>query len=94
MEGQCFIKLKTADKEKLKALPPVEHDDVDPDGAVATIVEDSDDETPAPKSVFTAAVAATPVVETPKVVASTTTAVTSAVEEPVKKKIVRKKTDA
>jgi hypothetical protein len=94
MEGQCFIKLKTADKEKLKALPPVEHDDVDPDGAVATIVEDSDDETPAPKSVFTAAVAPTPVVETPKVVASTTTAVTSAVEEPVKKKIVRKKTDA
>jgi hypothetical protein len=42
--GQCFIKLKTADKEKLKALPPVEHDDIDPDGAVATIVDDSDDD--------------------------------------------------
>ena len=90
MEGQCFIKLKSADKEKLKALPPVEHDDVDPDGAVATIVEDSDEEEEAPKTVFTAPATATTVsaavvVETPK-------------EEPSKatekKKIVRKKTDA
>ena len=86
MEGQCFIKLKSADKEKLKALPPVEHDDVDPDGAVATIVEDSDEEE-APKTVFTAptTVSAAVVVETLK-------------EEPSKatekKKIVRKKTDA
>ena len=86
MEGQCFIKLKTADKEKLKALPPVEHDDVDPDGAVATIVEDSDEEEEAPKTVFTApAVVEKPVVSAPPVVV---------VEEPVKKKIVRKKTDA
>jgi hypothetical protein len=86
MEGQCFIKLKTADKEKLKALPPVEHDDVDPDGAVATIVEDSDEEeeAPAPKTVFTAPA----VVEKPVVVE------TAKVEEPAKKKIVRKKTDA
>jgi len=85
MEGQCFIKLKTADKEKLKALPPVEHDDVDPDGAVATIVEDSDEEEEAPKTVFAApAVVEKPVVSAPVVV----------VEEPVKKKIVRKKTDA
>jgi hypothetical protein len=88
MEGQCFIKLKTADKEKLKALPPVEHDDIDPDGAVATIVEDSDEEEETPKTVFTApapapapAVVEKPAVETPK-------------EEPAKKKIVRKKTDA
>ena len=83
MEGQCFIKLKTADKEKLKALPPVEHDDIDPDGAVATIVDDSDDETPAPSP--------SPVVkkEEPKVVVEEIK-----VEEPVKKKIIRKKTDA
>jgi hypothetical protein len=85
MEGQCFIKLKSADKEKLKALPPVEHDDVDPDGAVATIVEDSDDEQSAPTSVFTATVSAptppAPVVQEVKV------------EEPAKKKIVRKKAD-
>ena len=96
MEGQCFIKLKTADKEKLKALPPVEHDDIDPDGAVATIVEDSDEEEEAPKTVFTAstptvsaAVVEKPVVSAPPVVV---------VEEPSKatekKKIVRKKTDA
>ena len=86
MEGQCFIKLKTADKEKLKALPPVEHDDVDPDGAAATIVEDSDEEEETPKTVFTAPAV---VVSAPPVVV---------VEEPSKatekKKIVRKKTDA
>ena len=78
MEGQCFIKLKSADKEKLKALPPVEHDDIDPEGAVATVVDDSDDEVPAPVVVAPPA----PKVEEVKV------------EEPVKKKIVRKKTDA
>jgi hypothetical protein len=84
MEGQCFIKLKSADKEKLKALPPVEHDDIDPDGASATIVEDSDEEE-APASVFVAS----PVVEAPKVVVQEVKA-----EEPAKKKIVRKKTEA
>jgi hypothetical protein len=87
MEGQCFIKLKSADKEKLKALPPVEHEDLDPDdGAVATIVEDSDEED-APASVF---------------VAATASAVAPKVVEPVKveekavekKKIIRKKTEA
>jgi hypothetical protein len=64
-------------------LPPVEHDDIDPDGAVATIVDDSDDDTPAP----------------PVVVAPPAPKVEAKVEEvksdePVKKKIVRKKTDA
>jgi len=78
MEGHCFIKLKTADKEKLKALPPVEHDDIDPEGAVATIVDDSDDDTPVS--------APSPVVkEEPKV---------EEVKVAEKKKIVRKKTDA
>jgi hypothetical protein len=81
MEGQCFIKLKSADKEKLKALPPVEHDDVDPDGAVATIVEDSDDEEPAPAPVKPVVVKVEEKVEV--------------LDKPVeKKKIVRKKTDA
>jgi hypothetical protein len=42
MEGQCFIKLKASDKEKLKSLPPVE-DELD-DGVVSTQVVDSDDE--------------------------------------------------
>jgi len=84
MEGHCFIKLKTADKEKLKALPPVEHDDIDPDGAVATIVEDSDEEEEEAPPVVVKA----PVVEVEKPV------VVEKVEEPAKKKIVRKKTDA
>ena len=44
-EGTCFLRIKPADKEKLKSLPPPESDDVDPDGAVSsTIVDDSDDE--------------------------------------------------
>ncbi len=85
MEGQCFIKLKTADKEKLKALPPVEHDDIDPEGAVATIVEDSDEEEEAPPA-------------KPVVVEKPVVKVEEKVEEPSKatekKKIVRKKTDA
>jgi hypothetical protein len=43
-EGTCFLRIKPADKEKLKSLPPPE-DDVDPDGAVGSaIVEDSDDD--------------------------------------------------
>jgi hypothetical protein len=43
-EGTCFLRIKPADKEKLKSLPPPE-EDVDPDGAVSsTIVEDSDDD--------------------------------------------------
>ena len=65
VEGTCFLKIKPADKEKLKSLPPPEDDDVDPDGAVSsTIVEDSDDderEVPAPAPVVEKVAA--PVVE-------------------------------
>ena len=43
MEGTCFLKPKASDKALMKTLPPPE-EDVDPDGASATIVEDSDDE--------------------------------------------------
>jgi len=68
-EGTCFLKIKPADKEKLRSLPPPE-DDVDPDGAVSsTIVEDSDDDderdvpsTPKPAPVVEKVVTA-PVVE-------------------------------
>ena len=43
-EGTCFLRIKPAEKEKLKALPPPE-EDVDPDGAATSaIVEDSDDD--------------------------------------------------
>jgi hypothetical protein len=83
MEGQCFLKPKVQDKEKLRSLPPPE--DVDPDGAiVSTIVEDSDDEEeeeevrqPEPVPVP---------VPTPVPVAEV-----AAAEEPKKKRVVSKK---
>ena len=83
-EGTCFLRIKPADKEKLKSLPPPD-EDVDPDGAVtSTIVEDSDDEedreVPAP------------IVEKPIVAAPPVVAPVVAVEEPKKKKIITKKT--
>jgi hypothetical protein len=86
-EGTCFLRIKPADKEKLKSLPPPD-EDVDPDGAVtSTIVEDSDDEEDreipvAPK--------VPPVVEKPVVVEPV---VVAATEEPKKKKIITKKKD-
>jgi hypothetical protein len=43
MEGQCFLKPKVQEKEKLRTLPPPE-DEVDPDGVISAIVDDSDDE--------------------------------------------------
>ena len=92
LQGQCFLKLKAQDKEKLKTQ--VVEDDVDV-GVASTIVDDSDGEdqpvtvfnTPEPVPVVEQVVV-TPlvVVETPPVVQ----------EEPKKlvKKVVKKKTDA
>jgi hypothetical protein len=80
VEGTCFLKPKTAEVERLKALPPPE-ETVDPEGAA--IVEDSDEEyeLPAPAPVVVApAPAPAPVVVAPV-----------AAEEPKKKKIVTKK---
>ena len=83
-EGTCFLKIKPADKEKLKSLPPPE-DDVDPDGAVSsTIVEDSDDEREAPAPAVVEKVVA-PVVE--KVVEAAAPVVT----EEKKKRVITKK---
>lgn len=83
--GQCFIKLKKSDKEKLKSQPQVEEE---PDDTIAAQVDDSDDE---PDRVST-------VVEehVPEVVATPTPVVVEQVQEPVvaKKKVVKKKTDA
>jgi hypothetical protein len=87
VEGTCFLRIKPADKEKLKALPPPE-EDVDPDGAVSsTIVDDSDDDErelppPIPK------VVEEPVVVAPPPVPAATT------EEPKKKRVITKKKDA
>jgi hypothetical protein len=91
-EGTCFLRIKPADKEKLKSLPPPETDDVDPDGAVSsTIVEDSDDEE---RDIPTPTVVAK--VEVPVVVAVTHTEVPPAppAEEPKKKRVITKKKDA
>jgi hypothetical protein len=91
MEGQCFLRPKLQDKEKLRSLPPPE-DDVDPDGAVvSTIVEDSDDEEeyePQPVPVPT---------PTPVVVVESPAAVeppAEVAEEPKKKRVISKKPKA
>jgi hypothetical protein len=85
MEGTCFLKPKASDKELMKTLPPPE-DDVDPDGAVTAIVEDSDEEreieAPVPVSV------SVPVQEPVKAVEPEPTPVVEEVKP--KKKIVRK----
>jgi hypothetical protein len=90
LQGQCFIKLKTQDKEKLKNQQVVD-DDLD-DNVLSTIVDDSDNEDE-PVTVFNppAAPASAPVVEdTHHVVEETPPVVT---EEPKKvvKRVVKKK---
>jgi hypothetical protein len=85
--GQCFIKLKKADKEKLKSQPLVE-EEADTDVVMAQ-VEDSDDEDMQPA---TQSVEVQPVVEeTP---APVVTSAVAAAPAPaiVKKKVVKKTT--
>ena len=84
MEGQCFLRPKLQDKEKLKSLPVPE--EVDPDGVVSAVVDDSDEEEeeevvpPPPPSV-------------PKLepVQEVVPAAAVASEEPKKKRVVTKK---
>jgi len=79
VEGTCFLKPKATEVARLRSLPPPE-DDVDPDGAVnSTIVEDSDEEEEEYELPAPAPVVVTPVVAA------------VAVEEPKKKKVVKKK---
>ena len=83
-EGTCFLRIKPADKEKLKSLPPPD-EDVDPDGAVSsTIVEDSDDDEREVPSAPVVEKVAAPVVE--KVVEAT-----PAPAEEKKKRVITKK---
>ena len=104
LTGKCFIKLKPADKEKLKIAPTASSDNCEEedDSVVNTAVEDSDEEeeqvsvTPTPASVFTAPAPA-PVAVVPKaVVAEVASAIADATasSEPKKvvKKVVKKKT--
>ena len=90
-EGTCFLRIKPADKEKLKTLPPPEIDNVDPDGAVnSTIVEDSDEEE---REILTPAVVdkiVDPVV-VPKAEEEPLVVVPKVEEEPKKKRVITKK---
>ena len=94
MEGQCFLKPKMEDKQKLKSLPAPE--EVDPDGAVSAFVEDSDDEEvivpdPPPVQVQVQVLPPPVVVDETAVQVVTDAAVSGEVIETKKKKVVRKK---
>jgi len=93
MEGQCFLKPKLQDKEKLRSLPAPE--DVDPDGGVvSTLVEDSDDEAEEEVRVPEPPARLPPPVPVP--VPEPVVAAVPASPEPtvVKKKVISKKTKA
>jgi len=82
-EGTCFLRVKPAEREKLKTLPPPE-DGIDPDGPItSTIVEDSDDERVLPVPVP---------VQTSQLVEQEQETVAVATEEPKKKRVISKKT--
>ena len=83
LQGQCFIKLKASDKEKLKTQQ-VTDEDVE-QHITSTVVDDSDEEEEVP------APAPAPVVPEPVLAAAAAAAAAAAVEEPKKKKIVKKK---
>jgi len=83
LSGQCFIKLKSGDKEKLKSTPAPVADIIDDDDdrvVNSTEVEDSDGEDEAPV-VEQVSVPVPVVVPEPE----------QSVEEPKKKKVVKKK---
>ena len=85
LSGQCFIKLRAQDKERLKNQ--VVTDDASDEVASTTIVEDSDDEEEHVEPVVHRA----PVPE-PEPVVETPAPAPAPAPEPVKKKIVKKKT--
>jgi len=92
MEGQCFLRPKVQDKEKLRALPPPE--DVDPDGGVVTAeVDDSDDEKEYEEPLPVPVPVPVPVVEevTSAVEPPAAPAPAPVVDESKKKRVVSKK---
>jgi hypothetical protein len=95
LQGQCFIKLKTQDKEKLKNQQVVD-DDLD-DNVLSTIVDDSDTEDE-PVTVFNppapapaTASASAPVVEESHHVVEETPPVVAEEPKKVVKRVVKKK---
>lgn len=84
LSGTCFIKLKTADKEKLKTTPaPAVAEVLDDDNVNNTVVEDSDNEDAEVESEVQAA----PIAQAPEVAAIPQ----AAGEEKKKKTVIRKK---
>jgi hypothetical protein len=81
LTGQCFIKLKASDKEKLKNAEPPVNSSGDPDEVVSTLVEDSDGEEE-------------PIVQKKPEPEPEPEVKEEAVTEKPKKKIVKKKVDA
>lgn len=106
LEGQCLLKPKVHDKEKLKSMPAP--DMVDPDGAVESVlVEDSDEEDEDEVEVVVKPKPVvgewndTSIIPDPVSLAVKNAAVAAAsvpppvpVEEPKKKKVVKKKVEA
>jgi hypothetical protein len=91
MEGQCFLKPKIQDKERLRSLPPPE--DVDPDGGVVSAeVDDSDDEKEFDEPIPTPA--PIPVQEPEPVVQVAAAAPAPTVDDSKKKRVVSKKPKA
>jgi hypothetical protein len=90
MEGTCFLKPKASDKALMKTLPPPE-EDVDPDGASATIVADSDDEEDQPNYNNVEKIVEKVVVEEVKEEVQQVVEEVKIEEVKAKKKIVRKK---
>jgi len=88
LTGKCFLKMKPADKEKMKLAPTPEPEmDEDDIPSAKTLVEDSDVEEEEPEKSVPVQVPVPVVVEEAVAVAD----VAAVVEEPKKKKIVKKK---
>ena len=88
LQGQCFIKLKTQDKEKLKNQQVVD-EDLD-DNVVSTIVDDSDTEDDH-VTVFNPPAAAPTPTPTPAPVVEESTPVVTEEPKKVVKRVVKKK---
>ena len=84
LEGQCLLRPKAQDREKLKRMPA--NDDFDPDGVISATVEDSDDE-----SLPLAPVAQEVAQEVAPVSAPVSAVEVAPQEESKKKKVISKK---
>jgi hypothetical protein len=97
MIGQCFLKPKAADVEKLKTSVREEEDDEDDAGVSATIVDDSDDECAPEEEVVVKTVFTPPAPEPTPAAAPVPTPVAVAVDttETIvkKKRVLKKKSD-